>query len=241
MRNRPVVYAIVPAYNEILAIGHVVSGLCALRDSFGRGLIDCVVVVDNGSVDGTGPAAQSAGAVVVREARRGYGYACMAGIAASSDAEVLLFVDGDHSVLLHEVPAVLAPFEGNADLVIGTRVRVLEGAMSLPQRWGNALVCCLCRQIWGMSMSDLGPLRAVRRAALLSLGMEDTTYGWTVEMQLKAFVHDLHVHEVPVSLACRIGTSKISGTVRGVIGAGVGMLSMVARLWWRTRRSPSAP
>lgn len=236
MRKRPVVHAIVPAHNEVLAIAHVVGGLRALRDSAGRALIDRVVVVDNGSDDGTGRVAQAAGAVVVREERRGYGYACMAGIAASAEAEVLLFVDGDHSVLLHEVAAVLAPLASGADLVIGVRVRVLDGAMSLPQRWGNAFVCSLCRRIWGVAMTDLGPLRAVRRAALLALEMEDATYGWTVEMQLKAFARGLDVREVPVSLACRIGVSKISGTVRGVFGAGVGMLSMVARLWWRARR-----
>jgi len=141
----------------------VVGGLCALRDGAGRTLIERVVVVDNGSGDGTGIAAQAAGALVVREARRGYGYACMAGIAASTAADVLLFVDGDHSVLLHDVAAVLAPFECGADLVIGVRVRVLDGAMTLAQRWGNALVCWLCRHIWGMTMSDLG--RCARCAA----------------------------------------------------------------------------
>jgi glycosyltransferase involved in cell wall biosynthesis len=237
MRSKPVVYAIVPAYNEAPAIALVVAGLCALRNAAGRPLVERVIVADNGSTDGTGELAARAGAVVVREPRRGYGYACLAGIAAAGEADILLFVDGDHSVLPQEAHAVLAPFDGNADLVIGRRVRVAPGAMSLPQRFGNALACRICRLIWGMPMSDLGPFRAIGRGALAALCMEDKTFGWTIEMQLKAFALGQQVREVPVSLRCRIGQSKVSGTVSGVIGAGTGILSMIARLWWRERRS----
>lgn len=236
MRSKPVVFAIVPAFNEAPAIAKVVTGLHALHDGLGQSLIERVIVADNGSTDGTGRLAASAGALVVLESRRGYGYACMAGIAAAGEADILLFVDGDHSILLHEAAALLAPFETGVDLVIGARVRIEPGAMTLPQMFGNALACRLSHWLWGVPMSDLGPFRAIRRSALLRIGMEDMTYGWTIEMQLKAFQLGQRVLEVPVSLRCRIGQSKVSGTVRGVLGAGIGIFSMIAKLWLRERR-----
>lgn len=235
MRNKPVVVAIVPAYNEAPAIGKVVAGLVALRDNFGMSLIERVIVADNGSTDDTGGLAGRAGATVVFEPRRGYGYACTAGIAAASDADILLFVDGDHSILAHESVSLLAPFDTGVELVIGARVRIEPGAMTLPQRFGNALACRLSHLLWGVPMSDLGPFRAIRREALIRIGMEDMTYGWTIEMQLKAFQRGLRVLEVPVSLRCRLGQSKVSGTVRGVLGAGIGIFSMIGKLWLRER------
>lgn len=235
MRHNNTVCAIVPALNEASAISFVIADLRRLRNELGRPLIDRVIVADNGSTDGTGVLAEAAGAVVVKESRRGYGYACTAAIAAASDADILLFVDGDDSVVLRETPELLAAFDAGADLVIGARVRVEPGAMTLAQRFGNGLACLVTRLIWRVRISDLGPFRAIRKSAFDRLGMEDMTYGWTIEMQVKAFQQDLCVVEVPVSLSCRLGHSKVSGTVRGVIGAGIGIFSMIAKLWWRDR------
>lgn len=229
------VCAIVPALDEAEAIGGVVIGLRALRNDSGEPLLDHVIVADNGSTDGTGALARAAGASVVAEARRGYGYACMAGINAASEADILLFVDGDHSVLPQETCALLAALDRGADLVIGARHHAEAGAMTLPQRFGNGLACRLARLIWNVPMSDLGPFRALRKTAFDQLDMQDMTYGWTVEMQLKAFQRGQRVVEVPVSVRCRLGHSKVSGTVRGVIGAGVGIFSMIAKLWWQGR------
>jgi glycosyltransferase involved in cell wall biosynthesis len=230
------IVAVIPAYNEAQAISYVVRGLCELRDSNGAPLLNRVIVTNNGSDDATAALAQQAGAYVVTEARRGYGYACMAGIAAAPDADILLFVDGDHSIVYSETAALLAPLFEGADLVIGARVNVERGAMTAPQRFGNALACALSRLIWGIPITDLGPFRAITRHALTRLHMEDMTYGWTVEMQLKAFQQGQQVVEVPVSLRCRIGQSKVSGTVRGVLGAGIGIFSMIGKIWWRSRR-----
>lgn len=229
------VCAIVPALDEADAIGGVVTGLRALRNDGGEPLIDRVIVADNGSTDGTDVLARSVGASVVTEPNRGYGYACMAGIAAVSEAEILLFVDGDNSVIPQETFSLLAALDVGADLVIGVRSHAEAGAMTLPQRLGNGLACRLARLIWNVPMSDLGPFRAIRKTAFDSLDMQDMTYGWTIEMQLKAFQRGQRVVEVPVSVRRRLGHSKISGTVRGVIGAGVGIFSMIAKLWWQGR------
>ena len=236
MHKQMRVIAIVPAYNEALAIVSVVTGLTALMDTSGRPLLARVIVADNGSTDGTGHLAAEAGAMVVREPRRGYGYACMAGIKAAQDADILLFVDGDHSIVYAEANALLAPFNDGADLVIGARVNIAPGAMTLPQIFGNGLACRLSRLLWQVPMSDLGPFRAITQRALWQIDMQDMTYGWTVEMQLRAFELGQNVVEVPVSLNCRIGQSKVSGTVRGVLGAGIGIFSMIGKLWWRSRR-----
>ena len=236
MRKPMKVVAIVPAYNEAQAISHVVRGLNELCDDSGMPLLARVIVSDNGSNDGTGALAARAGASVVQEPRRGYGFACMAGIAAAQDADILLFVDGDHSIVYSETATLLAPFSSGADLVIGARNRVDSGAMTAPQLFGNALACRLSRLLWGVPMTDLGPFRAITRRALNDLAMEDMTFGWTVEMQLKAFQQGQNVVEVPVSLRCRIGQSKVSGTVSGVLGAGIGIFSMIGKIWWRSRR-----
>lgn len=236
MFKKSTIYAIVPAYNESLAISKVVSGLNELCDEDGGQLIDKVLVVDNGSNDGTATIAELAGAWVVHESRRGYGYACMAGIKESVGADILLFVDGDHSVVLSDTKLLLSALEEGIDLVIGHRVLIEPGAMTFAQQFGNALACFISRLIWGVNMSDLGPFRAISRETLLSLDMEDMTYGWTIEMQLKAFHQGLSVKEVPVALQSRIGESKISGTLCGVIGAGIGIFSMIAKLWIRERR-----
>lgn len=237
--SAPRIHAVIPAYDEAPAIRRVVAGACALRRS-GRPLFARVIVVDNGSGDNTAPRAAAAGACVVHEPRRGYGSACLAGIAAAADADILVFIDGDGSVALEQTAALLAPFDEGADLVIGVRHKIARGAMSLPQRFGNRLATVLIRLLWRVPVSDLGPFRAIRRESLERLHMQDTRFGWTVEMQVRAIQCGLRTVEVPVQLLPRVGVSKISGTVRGVISAARGILGTIAYLWWTGRRAAAA-
>lgn len=234
--RRFITTAIVPARNEAACIAEVVSGL--LRQTCARGLplIDEVVVADNGSDDGTARAARNAGARVVDVPQAGYGNACFEAVLATS-SEVLLFVDGDGAADPADAAGLLAAIEGGADLVIGIRPQPEPGAMSLPQRFGNALACALMRRLWHMSATDLGPHRAIRRSAYDRLEMRDRGFGWTVEMQVRAHLLGLRVAQRPVAWrARRGGQSKISGTVLGVVRAGCGILGMIASLWWRERR-----
>jgi hypothetical protein len=225
---------VIPALNEEASLPLVLAALPAW--------VDRVVVVDNGSTDATADVALQAGAVVVREPRRGYGRACRAGIEALADAvDVLAFLDGDFSDRPEQIDRVIAPIvDGRADLVIGSRVRGrrARGALTLPQRWGNALACLLIRWFWGYRYTDLGPFRAVRVAALDGLRMDDRTYGWTIQMQIRAVRAGLRVSETPVDYRRRIGRSKISGTIRGTVGAGTKILSTVIR---ERMRAPPAP
>ncbi|WP_293371383.1 glycosyltransferase family 2 protein [Nevskia sp.] len=247
-RLRPLI-AIIPAHNEAPAIARVVGDVCSARIA-GRLAFDRVIVVDNASSDGTADLAAEAGADIVFEALRGYGAACLAGIKAAGERGALVFIDGDASVDLADLTALLAPMTGSAaaDLVIGTRPKPDPDAMSLPQRIGNRLATALIRLLWRVPVHDLGPFRVIRAERLADLAMRDVAYGWTVEMQIKAWRQGLHVVEVPVSVRVRIGQSKISGTVRGVIGAAVGIFSMIGRLWLADRQerrdralSPAVP
>ena len=187
-----------------------------------------VVVCDNGSTDGSVAIARAAGAEVAREPTRGYGGACLAGLRllAADPPDVVVIVDADHSVDLTELPLLLGPIKrGEADLVMGDRtVHAAPGAMTPPQRAGNEVATRLIALRTGHRYRDMGPFRAVRWASLASLGMEDRTWGWNVEMQMKAVRRGLRVLEVPVHTRPRIGQSKISGTVRGVARAGAKML-----------------
>jgi glycosyltransferase involved in cell wall biosynthesis len=229
----PRISVIIPAHNEAAAIGLVLQEIPA-------GLAQEVIVVDNNSSDQTGAVARAGGATVLRENRPGYGHACLAGMAhcfAASPArqpDIIVFLDGDHSDYPEEMPALLAPLlRGEADMVIGSRVlgERERGALLPQQRFGNWLATRLMRLRYGGQFTDLGPFRAIRSTALQQLQMEDKTYGWTVEMQVKAARQGLRTVEVPVRYRRRIGVSKVSGTVRGTIGAGYKILWTIFRYW----------
>jgi len=231
--------AIVPARNEAECIAVVVRGLLAQRDAHGRALLDEVLVADNGSTDGTGDIARDCGARVIRVEQAGYGRACWEA-AQASDADAFLFVDGDGAADPQEAALLLAEIHRGSDMVIGVREHPAPGAMTFTQRWGNALACALMRLLWAVPARDLGPYRAIRRNAYEALHMRDRSFGWTVEMQVRAHRIGLRVAQLPVQWHVRIaGQSKISGTVRGAFGAGVGILGMIARLWLQERQRPA--
>lgn len=219
---------VIPAFNEADAIGFVL-------DDIPHELVDHVVVVDNGSRDGTAEAARRHGAMVIREERRGYGAACAAGIASiSADVDVIVILDADHSDFPQDLPELLRPIADDTDdFVVGSRVlgRAEPGALPWNQRWGNWLACWLIRLLYGQKYTDLGPFRAIRRDALLSLDMHDPTYGWNVEMHAKAMIAGLRIREVPVRYRRRIGRSKISGTVRGTVLAGTKIISTIFKYY----------
>ncbi|MFN0121490.1 MAG: glycosyltransferase family 2 protein [Blastocatellia bacterium] len=225
-RQTPLITIIIPALNEEKSIGHV------LRDIPWDNVHE-VIVVDNGSDDATAQVARTHGARVIVEPERGYGAACLAGMAAlDARARIVVFLDADYSDFPEQLPALLAPIlNGQADFVIGTRMRDAETrrAMTPPQRWGNRLAVTLIRWRFGFRYTDLGPFRAIRREALDALGMVDRNYGWTVEMQIRAVRRRLRIVEIPVAYRIRIGRSKISGTVRGVILAGAKILWTIFR------------
>ena len=229
------VTAIIPALNEAQNIGLVVTELRALRGPDGSALIAEVVVADNGSSDDTAALAAAAGAMVIHVSERGYGHACAAACAAAL-GDVFLFVDGDRTADLSQTPLLLNEINRGAELVIGARRDAQPRSLTLPQRFGNALACALVRLVWRVPISDLGPFRAIRREAYETIAMQDRSYGWTIEMQIRAAQLHMRVTEVPITWLPRFaGHSKVSGTVRGVIGAGLGILSMIARLWMRER------
>jgi len=215
---------IIPALNEEAAIGGVVA---SVKDK-----VDRVIVVDNGSTDRTSEVANAEGAETIFVAVPGYGRACMAGVAAAGEAELLIFMDGDGADDPDDLDALVAPIHSNhADMVIGSRALGTRerGSLTLPQRWGNALATRLMRLFWGGRFTDLGPFRAIRRSAYLGLRMQAPTFGWTVEMQVRALKRNLRCVEVPVAYRRRIGVSKISGTVKGVFLAGGYILGTIFR------------
>jgi glycosyltransferase involved in cell wall biosynthesis len=233
--------AIIPAFNEAENIALVVQGLRSLLDATDQPLITEVVVADNNSSDATADIARSAGARVIHVSERGYGAACAAACEVAL-GDVLLFVDGDHTADLSQARLLVDAIANGADLAIGARKHALRGSLTPPQRFGNALACWLVRRIWRVPITDLGPFRAIRRSAYQRIGMRDRAYGWTIEMQVRAAQLKLRVVEVPITWLPRYaGHSKVSGTVRGVFGAGVGILSMIARLWLRERKALPFP
>ena len=228
--------AVIPACNEEDNIGPVVSGLLHLRTEGGGPVIDEVVVCDNASTDETASRALAAGARVVFEPSRGYGAACLRAISSLRRTDVVLFVDGDQAFDVQQSLDLLAAIERGADLAVGSRAlgRAERGALSPAQRVGNRVAARLIRSLWRHEVTDLGPFRAIRSQALKRLGMRDTAFGWTVEMQVKAIQSGLRLIEVPVNTrARRFGRSKVGGTVRGVVGASAGILSTIFRLRFR--------
>ncbi|WP_203255913.1 glycosyltransferase family 2 protein [Hyunsoonleella ulvae] len=217
---------IIPAYNEADSIANVIKDIPSI--------VDEVIVVSNNSTDATETNAKKAGATVLTESRKGYGYACLKGMdyisKKTSTPDIIVFLDGDYSDYPEELTKIVAPIiENDIDFVIGARVKRLreEGSMTFPQIFGNWLATTLMKLFFGAKFSDLGPFRAIKYDKLLSLNMEDKTYGWTVEMQLKAIKQNLSYTEIPVNYRNRIGVSKVSGTVKGAIFAGIKILGWI--------------
>jgi len=198
-----------------------------------------VIVVDNGSTDSTSQEARAAEAAVINEPRRGYGYACAAGVAAVQNADVLVFMDGDYSFSPADLPSLLSPIlEDRADMVLGSRERghMASGSMPSHQRFGNRLVSRLMNALYGLSITDLGPYRAIRRSLLSELDMREMTYGWPTEMIVKSARRGARIVEVPVSYHNRrFGQSKVSGTVRGTVLAAWYILGVTFRYAWKIR------
>lgn len=217
------VSVIIPVLNEEGAIANVINDIP-------KSLVQEIVVVDNGCTDRTVEIALEHGAKVITEPRRGYGSACLAGIAAVDAPDIVVFLDGDYSDDPTEMPLLVQPIrEGLAEFVIGTRIPSEKGALLPQAQFGNRLATYLMGMFFGVQYTDLGPFRAICYQQLQALGMKDKDFGWTIEMQLKAAKMGMSVREVPVSYRKRIGTSKISGTFVGSVRAGVKILATLFR------------
>jgi glycosyltransferase involved in cell wall biosynthesis len=219
---------IIPAYNEADSIAHVVNDIPKT--------VNEIIVVSNNSTDDTEVNAKNAGATVLKESNKGYGYACLKGmdyisrLDANEQPDIIVFLDGDYSDYPEELTKIVAPIlNNNLDFVIGSRVKELreKGSMTIPQIFGNWLATTLMSILFKAKFTDLGPFRAIKYDTLLELQMEDKTYGWTIEMQLKVLRKKFSYTEVPVNYRNRIGVSKVSGTVKGAIFAGVKILGWI--------------
>lgn len=231
------VSVVIPTRNEARAIP------CVLRD-LPADLVTEVIVVDCASDDGTPAIAASMGARVVAETRRGYGRACLTGIARADRPDVVVFLDGDYSDRPAELPALLRPIvDGDADITLGGRLGAGRNAGAMPwhQMAGNRFVAALVRWLYRVAVTDLGPFRAARADALVGLGLEEAAYGWAIEMIVKGAANGLRVVEVPVSYHPRIGRSKISGTMRGTLGAACGILGVLVKEQVRRRIAGARP
>jgi glycosyltransferase involved in cell wall biosynthesis len=227
------VSVIIPTRNEAEAIGQVLGDLP-------WELVSEVIVVDSCSSDETPAIAARMGARVISEARSGYGRACLTGLASANAPDVVVFLDGDYSDRPRELPLLLAPIvEGRADISIGSRLAAARatGAMPWHSVFGNRLAAKLINRLYGLPITDLGPFRAARAEVLRAAQLEETTYGWAVELILKAAIRGFRLVEVPVSYHPRIGRSKISGTVKGTLGAGWYILSRIVFFYFRRRRT----
>ncbi len=220
-----IITVIIPAFNEEKSIGKVVTDIP-------RDLVKHVIVVNNNSTDNTPEVAREAGAIVLDQPKKGYGWACLMGIdkAYELQAEIIVFLDGDYSDYPEEIKDVVAPIlEQNMDMVIGSRVlgKREKGSLTPQQVFGNWLATKLIRLFYRARFTDLGPFRAITSNALKKLEMADKTYGWTIEMQIKAAKHKMNFCEVPVKYRKRIGVSKVSGTVKGTVLAGIKIIFAV--------------
>ncbi|MEQ1616078.1 MAG: glycosyltransferase family 2 protein [Hyphomicrobiaceae bacterium] len=231
MREGKRIGVVIPALNEAAAIGRVIAEI--------PDWVDHIVVADNGSSDGTGDVARSAGATVIVQSERGYGAACLAGIAALNAIDIVVFVDGDYSDHPADMADLVDPIaNGRADFVLASRAlgEREAGSLAPQQQFGNWLATTLIRLIWGERYSDLGPFRAISSPALAALAMADRNFGWTVEMQIKAAEQRLRIIEVPARYRRRIGVSKVSGTISGSVKAGVKILYIIGRHAMARRR-----
>ncbi|MDA8378328.1 MAG: glycosyltransferase family 2 protein [Planctomycetia bacterium] len=223
---------VIPALNEQESIGRVIASIPSW--------VKQVIVVDNGSTDATVDRARQAGAAVVTEPRRGYGQACLAGCTAAGDVNILVFLDGDLSDYPERMDRLVRPIvEDRADFVLGSRTLGLrqKGALLPQQRFGGWLACRLIRLVWRCRYTDLGPFRAIRRTSLNNLHMDDRDFGWTVQMQIRAVIAKLRILEIQVDYRRRVGRSKISGTFRGVVMAGIKIFYTIGRELLVARRS----
>lgn len=230
MNTSPIVDVIIPAFNEEKSIGKVIGDIPKM--------VRQVVVANNNSTDRTAEVALAAGAQVVFEPQKGYGKACLTALdwikGQEVQPDILVFLDGDYSDYPEELELLIAPIlAGKADLVIGSRSlgEREAGSMTIPQVFGNELATTLMRWMYGAKFSDLGPFRAIHWEKLLVLGMADQNFGWTIEMQIKAHQAGLSYIEVPVNYRKRIGVSKVSGTVKGVFGAGYKIIFTIFKYW----------
>ena len=217
---------IIPAYNEAAAISKVIGDI--------PNFVQEIIVVDNGSTDPTSEVAKRAGATVIIEPNKGYGFACLKGIEyiqnSNQKTDIIVFIDGDYSDYPQQISEIIAPIlNQNIDFVLGSRKKNLseKGAMRPQQRFGNWLATNLMRLFFDSKFTDLGPFRAIKYKVLQQLNMKDKTYGWTVEMQLKILKQNFTYMEVPVKYRNRIGVSKVSGTLKGTIFAGVKILTWI--------------
>ncbi|MFD1016473.1 glycosyltransferase family 2 protein [Winogradskyella rapida] len=222
----PKIKVIIPAYNEEASIPLVIKDIPSI--------VDEVIVVSNNSTDNTEINAKNAGATVLVEKRKGYGFACLKGMdyisKQKNTTDIVVFLDGDYSDYPEELTKLVQPIiDQNIDFVVGARVKALreDGSMTTPQIFGNWLATSLMRLFFRSTFTDLGPFRAIKYSTLLDLNMEDETYGWTVEMQLKVLKRKISYKEIPVNYRNRIGVSKVSGTIKGAIFAGIKILTWI--------------
>jgi glycosyltransferase involved in cell wall biosynthesis len=223
---KPIIKVIIPAYNEQDSIAKVINDIPKI--------VDEIIVISNNSSDNTEINAENAGATVLKESRKGYGYACLKGMdyiaKQKIKPEIVVFLDGDYSDYPEQLTAIIAPIiSDNIDFVVGARVKKLreKGSMTPQQVFGNWLATFLMKVLFRAKFTDLGPFRAIKYDKLLALNMQDKTYGWTVEMQLKALKQKLTYTEIFVKYRNRIGVSKVSGTIKGTIFAGIKILGWI--------------
>lgn len=219
---------IIPAYNEEGSIGKVIKDIPAI--------VDEIIVVNNNSTDSTAAVAEAAGATVLFETKAGYGFACLKGMEFVADKnmkpDIIVFLDGDYSDYPEELEKLILPIiQNDFDFVIGARIKKLRehGSMTVQQIFGNWLATFLMKLFFGSRFTDLGPFRAIKYSKLLQMQMQDKTYGWTVEMQLKALKQKMKYAEIPVRYRNRIGISKVSGTLKGTVMAGIKIIGWIIK------------